>query len=202
MQLLKCCGIREKLENYDNIDLLGFNFISYSKRKIDKQKAKEISQDILKKWYKNIQKVGLFDESFSFEEILDILDFANLDAVQLYSNDTEIFKKLKNKWYFLIKPINLDFKDFEKYEKIVDLFIVDGKNPWSGKKYDYSQINNLNLNKNFLVAGWVSVDNAWEIVKIFEKNPFFVGLDVASGVDNGKNIDLGKVGEIVRVFWK
>ncbi|MDQ7022845.1 MAG: hypothetical protein Q9M97_04920 [Candidatus Gracilibacteria bacterium] len=42
MKLLKTCGIRSKLENYNNIDMLGFNFIESSKRYISPEKAELI----------------------------------------------------------------------------------------------------------------------------------------------------------------
>ncbi len=217
---LKACWIRKILKNYENIDFLWFNFIDYSKRKIDMFQAKEISEDIDEEiiklshplapslktkgrgiWKGKIKKVWLFDKKFSYEEIVKIMQFAKLDSVQLYSNNLENFKKLKNKWYFVIKPIQINkIEEFEKYKNFVDLFIIDGKNPWSWKTYDYKKINNLNLEKNFLLAGWVSEKNILEIKKIFKNNKFFCWVDVASSIDNWENIDLEKVNKIVNLI--
>jgi phosphoribosylanthranilate isomerase len=53
-EILKICGIREALPNYDGIDLLWFNFMDISKRKISIEKAKSI------KTPDSVMRVGLF----------------------------------------------------------------------------------------------------------------------------------------------
>jgi len=97
--------------------------------------------------------------------------------------------------YLLEDNIDLDNEN-------IDFYIIDWKNPWSWEWYEYEKINELKLEKNFLVAGWISEKNVWEIFEIFKNNPYFCGVDIASWVDNGENICLEKVGRIVNKIKK
>jgi len=189
---IKVCGIRDVLQDYKYVDFIWFNFISYSKRRINLEKAKYIVDDILSKKYLNIKKIALLDDDFSEYEILNILKNCKLDGIQYYGKNDKIFEKIKKYGYFTIKPLNLENANNYKND-FVDLLIIDGKSPGSGKSYDYEKINKLNLNKSFLVAWWVNLENVADILKILWKNNYFTWIDVASAVDNWKNIDLEKV---------
>ena len=203
MRLLKTCWIREKLENYNNIDLLWFNFIESSKRYITPEKAEKIETpfstlrvwvfwilDENKKW-KNITKAELVDIILTARK-------AKMNAIQIHWNCDFAYLKLYNFLVIHSIPLSQPFPLQEKgAENNIDFYIIDGANPWSGEWYDYEKINDLNLEKNFLVAGWVSEKNVWEIFEIFKDNKYFCWVDIASGVDNWENIDLGKVEGIV-----
>jgi len=202
MKLLKTCWIREKLENYNNIDLLGFNFIESSKRYITPEKASEIETPFsaLRVWVFGIQNEDKSWQYIKKNELVDIIltaKKAKMNAIQIYWNCDFAYLKLYN--YLVINSINLE-KKYELNNKNIDFYIIDWANPWSWEWYDYEKIKQLNLEKNFLVAGWISEKNVWKIFEIFKNNPYFCGVDIASWVDNWKNICLEKVGKIVNLI--
>ena len=91
MRLLKTCWIREELINYDNIDLLWFNFIESSKRYITPEKASEIETPFscLRVWVFWIQNK---DKSWKELNKIDLVDIimvareAKMNAIQIYWN--------------------------------------------------------------------------------------------------------------------
>jgi len=190
----KFCWIRWTLKNYYWMGFLWFNFIDTSKRKISFWKAKEIINDIKSKWFVSIKLVWLFDDKYEVDNILSIMDYVWLDSIQLYSDNFEKYKYLRNKWYFLVKPITIwSSNDIVKYSEVVDLFIIDWKNPWSGKSYDYDLIDKLDINKDYLIAWGINSDNILQVYEKFKEKTFFKWFDVASFIDNWKNIDKSKM---------
>ena len=221
MHLLKTCWIREKLENYDNIDMLWFNFIESSKRYISPEKAEKIKTPFstLRVWvfWKTSPLTPLFRgegkkwKDITKSELVDIIltaKKARMNAIQIHWNCDFAYLKLYN---FLViqsvsiedliihHPLGASFNTKGSKESS-DFYIIDWANPWSGEWYDYEKINELNLEKNFLVAGWVSEKNVWELFKIFKDNKYFCGVDIASWVDNWENIDKEKVDKIVNLI--
>ena len=202
MKLLKTCWIREKLENYNNIDLLGFNFIESSKRYITPEKAEGIITPFsaLRVWVFGIQNEDKSWQYIKKNELVDIIltaKKAKMNAIQIHWNCDFAYLKLYN--YLVINSINLE-KKYELNNENIDFYIIDWANPWSWEWYDYEKIKQLNLENNFLVAGWISEKNVWKIFEIFKNNPYFCGVDIASWVDNWKNICLEKVGKIVNLI--
>jgi len=229
MKLLKCCWIREDLENYDNIDMLWFNFIESSKRYIDPEKASKIEtpSSTLRVWvfWKTSPLTPLLKgegnkwKDITKSELVDIIltaKKARMNAIQIHWNCDFAYLKLYN--FLVIQSVSIEdliihhpsgaspLKGVPRplntkgSKESLDFYIIDWANPWSGNWYDYSKINDLNLEKNFLVAGGVNEENVWKIFEIFKENPFFCGVDIASWVDNWKNIDRGKVDKIFNLI--
>lgn len=215
MQLLKTCWIREELANYDNIDLLWFNFIESSKRYITPEKASEIKTPFstLRVWVfwkpSPLRGEGVKWENISKWDLVDIIMIARkakINAIQIHWICDFAYLKLYN--YLVIRSVGIShfkiphpsgapFDSKESKENNIDFYIIDWENPWSWEWYNYEEINKLNFDKKFLVAGWVSEKNVREIYKIFENNENFCWVDIASWVDNGDNICLEKVGRII-----
>jgi phosphoribosylanthranilate isomerase len=199
MQLLKTCWIREELQNYNNIDLLWFNFVESSKRYITPEKASEIETPFstLRVWVFWILDENKKWKNITKNELVDIILTAKksrMNAVQIHWNCDFTYLKLYN--YLVFSSVNIE-QDINFNNENIDFYIIDWANPGSWEWYDYFKINELNLEKNFLVAGWISENNVWEIFEIFKENKYFCGVDIASWVDNWKNIDLEKIGKIV-----
>ena len=197
MKLFKFCWIRDKLNSYDGIDLLWFNFVKSSKRYISPEKAVQI------KTHFSVLRVGVFGiqnenktrrhlTKNDLKNIVETAKQANMQAVQIHGETDFYYLKLFG--FVVIKSMSLENI---KLDENVDFYIIDGKNPWSWKWYDYTKINDLKLNKKFLVAGGVSADNIGEIFDIFKNNPYFMWVDIASWVDNGENIDENKIKYII-----
>jgi len=202
MQLLKCCWIRDNLENYDNIDLLWFNFIESSKRYITPEKASEIETPFstLRVWvfwkksedwtWWNISKWDLVDIILTAKK-------SKMNAIQIHWFCDFAYLKTYN--YLVFHSVSLE-DNYDLNNENIDFCIIDWKEAGSWKSYDYSKIKDLNLEKKFLVAGWISEENVSEIFEIFKNNEYFCWIDVASWVDNWKNIDLEKVNKIVNLI--
>ncbi len=204
MQLLKCCWIREKLENYDNIDLLWFNFIESSKRYISPEKAEKIETPFstLRVWvfWKKEKNGWWIITKWELVDIILTAKKARMNAIQIHWICDFAYLKMYN--YLVFWSITLDSPHLispkgREIAQSVDFYIIDWKEAGSWKSYDYSKINDLNLEKKFLVAGWINEENVGDIFEIFKDNEYFCWVDVASGVDNWKNIDLEKVKKIV-----
>lgn len=216
MKLLKTCWIREKLENYNNIDMLGFNFIESSKRYITPEKASEIETPfstlrVWVFWKPSPQPSPLRGEGAKWEiiskwDLVDIIMIAKkskMNAIQIHWICDFAYLKMYN--YLVIQSISLVSSHLispkgREVAQNIDFYIIDWATPWSWEWYDYSKINDLNLRENFLVAGWVSEENVWEIFEIFKNNENFCWVDIASWVDNGENICLEKVNKIFNLI--
>ena len=204
MKLLKCCWIREELTTYQWIDMLWFNFIKSSKRYISSDKASSIITP------PSVMRVGLFWEKSAewnwkritkqkLDEIISIIKIANISAVQIYWEYDLSYIKSQN--LTVLQPIIIE-QFFDNKNKIIndyiDFYIIDGKIPWSWESYEYENINNIDINKKFLVAWWVCKENIWLIYKIFSKNRYFCWVDSASWVEKLWNISESKVLEIIK----
>ena len=212
MKLLKVCWMREKLENYNNIDVLWFNFIESSKRYITPEKASEIDTPFscLRVWVFWIQNKDKSWKELNKTNLVDIIMTAReakMNAIQIHWNCDFSYLKLYN--YLVFSSVNIEdliihhpsgasFNTKGSNVENIDFYIIDWIEPWSWKWYDFSKINELNLENNFLVAGGISEKNVWEVFEIFKNNEYFSWVDIASWVDNWENICLEKVGKIVK----
>lgn len=198
-KILKFCGIREDLKDYTWIDLLWFNFIDISKRKITEEKAISI------KTPKSVMRVWLFWnydleekgwQNLSEKEIEEIIEKArktNMQWLQIYW--IKDFEQFKNAWFYTICPISYEDIDSFIADENIDLLIIDSKNPWSWKWYDYSSLWKKKIKKPFLIAWWISKENIWEAAKEVSNCLWF---DIASWADNWDNLDENKIKTILR----
>ncbi|MDD3302467.1 MAG: phosphoribosylanthranilate isomerase [Candidatus Gracilibacteria bacterium] len=200
-KLLKICGIRKDIKDYDSIDFLGFNFIDISKRKIAPDAAKEI------KTPKTVKRVGLFGiykdgkwqnlDKIYLDEIIEIAKKTNMSSLQIYGNCD--FSYLKKHGFFIIKPISYKEVNSIESDNNIDMYIIEAEKPGRGKPYDYEILKDIKLDKPFLVAGGIDEFNLAEVLK---KVPNATGVDIASGVDNGKNVCRRKTKRIIKIMEK
>ena len=198
-KILKLCWIRNKLKNYDWIDYLWFNFIENSKRKITPEKAKEIITPL------NIKRVWLFwkyenkvwqnlDKTY-LDKIIKTAKETRIDSLQIYWNCD--FWYLKKYWFYIIHAIPYNEINTLKEDENIDLYIIDWNIPWSWKWYDYEILNNLKLSKPFLIAWWI---NEFILQEVLTKVPNASWVDIASWVDNWKNICNRKAKRIITIL--
>jgi phosphoribosylanthranilate isomerase len=197
-KILKACWIRDNLKSYDWIDLLGFNFIEISKRKISPEKAKSIkTNNILRIWlfwkyenwkWKNITK------NYEKEIIQTALE-TNMNWLQIYWKFN--YKKFKKQWFYIIKPIIFENVNKTKENPNIDLYIVETNTPWSWKTFDYENIKEIKIKKPYLIASGINEENLDFILKKF---PNCHWVDIASWVDNWENISEEKVKKILKIL--
>ena len=198
--LIKICGITKiqeiKILNEEKPDFAGF-VIAESKRKVDIAKAKNLISSL----DKNIKTVGVFRNN-TMDYILKVLDNVKLDIVQLHGDENNDFiNELKTKVKCTIWKA-FSIKSQEDIDIIkrcpVDTILLDGSNPGSGKTFRWECFDNLDINKNIIIAGGINEDNVLDAIKTF--NPF--AIDMSSSIeaidDKGNRIkDKEKIHRII-----
>ncbi len=137
------------------------------------------------------------------DKIIETAKETNMKWVQVYNVTNS--EKLKQTWLYTIcqvnhneiiySPIATIIWNIKEHElENIDLLIINSSNPWSWKSYDYKKLSELKIRKPFLVAWWVNKNS---ISEIFKQVPNCIWVDIASGVDNGENVDEGMVREFL-----
>lgn len=199
----KICGIKNEAEALAvaslNIDFLGVIFAS-SKRKVTPEMAKKIAEIS----HKNGKKcVGIFTNEKSEAEILEICDFARLDAVQIYFSISAEFAEIlraKNIEIWRVLSVLNEIPNFsaEIFDRL--LFDYKGQNlGGNGESFDFKILQNFkekNPEISFIIAGGISAKNAKETS--FYK-PY--ALDINSKVEDENGIkSVDKILEILEIL--
>ena len=200
MTKVKICGITnyEDAVNSANLgaDYLGFNFYRQSPRYIAKAKAKKIIEKLPTK----VKKVGVFVND-GIHKIKSVVDFCNLDLVQLSGDEDKKFilnlKKALNKKIiksFRIKKMD-DIKNIKLYK--TDYMLLDsfkkGLYGGTGINFDLRLAKNINKKRLFLSGGLNSSNVKFAIGKL---KPYAV--DACSGIEaNPGKKDFEKMKEFI-----
>ena len=188
--LLKVCGLTryEDVLFCDNlgVDLVGFIFFKKSPRYISVDKVKSFCT-------KNAKKVGVFVDH-SAHEILQIIEYANLDLVQLHGkySDTDCEKIgthriILTKWPDAYKDKNAFLNEIHRLSNKCLYFLFDAGIKGGGHG---TKIKNISFLKaipeeiKWIIAGGISSNNIEDI--LCELSPD--GIDVNSGVEISKGI--------------
>lgn len=197
---LKVCGLMVDANIADIValkpDYVGFNFYRPSKRFVGEN---FVMPDIPG----TIKKVGVFvNDTMKF--VLDNQKKHKLDYVQLHGDESpEYCKDLVMRNVRLIKAFGVDehfdFYILRKYRRFCDYFLFDYKSSaygGSGKQFDWSLLNNPELDFPFFLSGGIGPDSLNEITSLKNK-PY--GLDVNSKFESSPGV---KDVELVRNFIK
>ncbi|MFY0628208.1 MAG: phosphoribosylanthranilate isomerase [Reichenbachiella sp.] len=180
---VKVCGIRD-LDNLhylqgENVDMIGFIFYDQSKRFFENG---NISVDEMLNAAK--KKVGVFVNA-SLEELTDIINKYQLDAVQLHGEETPKYcAEVAELGVYIIKAFSvLDHlpRDLGKYEAFIDLYLFDTKgvdHGGNGIQFNWSILEGFDQIKPFMVSGGIGPKDVSKISNI--KNPKLKGVDVNS----------------------
>jgi phosphoribosylanthranilate isomerase len=204
LTFVKICGIT-RLSDAQAAARAGANAVGFmfatSPRRIPPPRARRIGERL----HPAVCKVGVFVDS-SLEIILDVVEEAGLDGIQLHGSETpEFVTKLRQ-----ARPNLLLFKAVSPSahqptpatEFDVDAVFLDPKDPAQPlapvTKISYGWIRDL-PDGRYVVAGGLTPDNVGQLVR--EIRPW--GVDVSRGVEAapGKK-DMSKVREFVRAVRK
>jgi phosphoribosylanthranilate isomerase len=187
---VKICGItrvEDALVTEDaGADAIGLNFVPNTKRFISLSRAQEISEALSP----FMARVGVFRNA-SFETILEAVEQAGLNAVQLNGQESDDFAARVAGLRPVIRAVS--FKpNLELPEN--DTLLIDGLDPGSGQSFDWAALKTVNLEgRRWLLAGGLNPDNVAAAVR--QLQPWCV--DVASGVEASPGI---KDADLVRAF--
>jgi phosphoribosylanthranilate isomerase len=176
--IIKVCGLKFEQNLIDvaslDIDMVGYNFYEPSPRYV---------QNALPNIPSTIKKVGVFVNA-SESTILQKTKEYNLDYAQLHGDESAAFCKKIKETIPVIKVFRIDdhfnwnhMKEFE----FCDFFLFDTATKQfggSGKQFDWSLLNNLDIKVPFLLSGGIGTDDLDSILKF--SHPNFKGIDINS----------------------
>lgn len=180
---VKICGIRTVeaaiVACDSGADFLGFNFVPGSKRKISREKAKEISAFVKGK----IALVGVFQNQ-TIEEVGSIAKEVGLDFVQLHGQeDNPYIEKIQ-------LPVIKSFTLHDNPENIQARYVMlDRVIQGQGDMVDLEKAAKIAQKFSLFLAGGLTTENVAEVV--FKVKPYTV--DVAGGIETNGVQDLEKI---------
>ena len=188
---IKICGLKRvedalMVNEFENIKYVGFVFAN-TPRKITIEKALEIKKNLSP----DIKTVGVFAGQ-PMEEIIEIMEKADLDVCQLHSGETNEDCGFINKTVW--KSISVKDKESaeiaESYTN-ADGFVLDTfkKNQWggTGETFDWSAVEDFSKNHFTILAGGINSANVNDAIE--KVSPNIIDLSSSVEVDGFKNYD-------------
>lgn len=188
---IKICGLKRvedalMVNEFENIKYVGFVFAN-TPRKITIEKALEIKKNLRL----DIKTVGVFAGQ-PMEEIIEIMEKADLDVCQLHSGETNEDCGFINKTVW--KSISVKDKESaeiaESYTN-ADGFVLDTfkKNQWggTGETFDWSAVEDFSKNHFTILAGGINSANVNDAIE--KVSPNIIDLSSSVEVDGFKNYD-------------
>lgn len=184
---IKVCGMRD-VENIKalgrlKIDYMGLIFYPKSPRYIDNMSQQDILE-MHKALAGGKERVGVFVNE-NMQTILQKANEYSLDLIQLHGNESPEFCRELNKTMPIIKAFSIaeaaDFEATKVYQNLWGYLLFDTKTPQyggSGKKFDWSILNEYKGTMPFFLSGGISEDDVEEIKKI--NHPKLDALDLNS----------------------
>lgn len=186
---IKVCGMRDA-ENIKTlqelpIDYMGLIFWPRSPRCVNKNTPRCKDGE-------HTERVGVFVDQKA-QDIITATANYDLDVIQLHGSESPVFcKNLRASIAPDIKPtirimkaISVSSEDdinkWKDYADCVDLLLFDTKCPMvggSGKKFDWSVLENYDGPLPFLLSGGIDPDDAERVLEF--KHPMLMGIDLNS----------------------
>ena len=186
--LIKICWTRSYMKVLEQVDYVWYICTPWYTRSVSAEKIAKIS-------YMTAKKVGVFVNE-STEMIDTFCSSSGIHIVQLHGEETPAqCTSLKKRWYTIFKALPAEnWQTYRNYEGVVDLYIFDGKDPWSWVSYDYTILQEVNV--PYLVAWGISPSNAKEVL---ESLPSCLGVDISSGVESDGVKDEKKIQNVLSI---
>ena len=199
---IKLCGFTElktiKTAIDYGCDFLGIVFVKNSIRYVNPEESKKLSSIIPN----NIHKVAVIANE-TFENLQIINQNFQPNFFQLHGEENvEYVENLRKKFpnILIIKAISIseknDLNKIKNFENYVDYFLLDNKNPGSGKAFKWEYLKDFKPAKPYFLSGGINLLNLDEAIKI--ANPEFI--DVSSGIEEIRGFKSSKL--IIEILQK
>ena len=199
---IKLCGFTElktiKTAIDYGCDFLGIVFVKNSIRYVNPEESKKLSSIIPN----NIHKVAVVANE-TLENLQIINQNFRPDFFQLHGEENvEYIENLRKKFpnILIIKAISIseknDLNKIKNFENYVDYFLLDNKNPGSGKAFKWEFLKDFKPAKPYFLSGGINLLNLDEAIKI--ANPEFI--DVSSGIEEIRGFKSSKL--IIEILQK
>ncbi|WP_200976336.1 phosphoribosylanthranilate isomerase [Echinicola sp. 20G] len=183
--LIKVCGMRDpenvkELVEEVNPDLMGMIFYPKSSRYV-KEESQMISPS-------KVKKVGVFVND-TIEKILEMETTHGLSYIQLHGDEDFGFVKTlsERSKAGIIKVFrveaDIDWEVLQPYQSYVKYFLFDTQTKkfgGSGKKFDWSVLEEYPLDKPFLLSGGIDDKSSTSILELQKKVAKMAGVDINS----------------------
>jgi len=188
---VKLCGLKDKesIIAAQEANYIGFVFYQKSPRFVNALDARDLKNFIRP----NQKVVGLFVNA-DLNVINHLIDFCNLDLIQLHGNESvEYMKELKKFNKPIIKAISVkdhsDIIESKKFEGYCDMILFDTKSEQTtfggtGISFDWNLLKGYYSAKDWMLAGGINKNNVCEALDITNA-PI---VDISSGVEKSKGI--------------
>lgn len=192
---VKICGVTNVADalviEHAGADAIGFIFVAHSKRVVDIEQARLIS-DALGPF---ITRVGVFMDA-PLDSVLETVQQVRLDVVQLHGDEDAAYAAELRAKVRLLKAVRvtpeLDTAALTSFP--ADGFLLDGPLPGSGQAFAWEQVSLQDL-PHPILAGGLTPDNVTAAIDTLL--PY--GVDVASGVERAPgHKDSKRVQDFVR----
>ena len=199
---IKLCGFTDlktiKTAIDYGCDFLGIVFVKNSIRYVNPEESKKLSSIIPN----NIHKVAVVANE-TLENLQIINQNFRPDFFQLHGEENiEYVENLRKKFpnILIIKAISIseknDLDKIKNFENYVDYFLLDNKNPGSGKAFKWEFLKDFKPAKPYFLSGGINLLNLDEAIKI--ANPEFI--DVSSGIEEIRGFKSSKL--IIEILQK
>ena len=158
-----------------------------SKRYVDIKKLKDLMK--IKKKNSFYVAVLVNPNQYILEEIKDL----PFDYYQLYDCNLDKIKSIKEKYKKkIITAITVkdkgDENKYKKFTDVTDIYLFDSKGYENSMSFNHALIENLNLNKEVMIAGNIQIDDNLEN---FKKIAHII--DISGGLETEGLKDISKI---------
>ena len=127
------------------------------------------------------------------QNILEKIKDLPFDYYQIYDCEPDEIKKIKKIYNkkiitaFAIQNLD-DIKKYKLYENITDIYLFDSKGYEKSMSFEHSLLENLNFNKQVMLAGNIQIDDELENYKKIADI-----VDISGGVETSGIKDISKI---------
>ena len=190
----KICGVSDvKTLNYIVNHEYPPQFVGFilnypkSKRYVDTKKIKELTKTNKKKSF--YVAVLVNPEKNILEEIKDL----PFDYYQLYNCSVEKIQSIKNTYKRkIIVALTIenseDVKNYKLYKNVSDIYLFDSKGYEKSMSFDHSLIENIQFDKDVMIAGNIQINDDLEKYKKIADI-----IDISGGLETSGLKDINKI---------
>ena len=126
-------------------------------------------------------------------EILEKIKDLNFDFYQIYDCTPEEIRYIRQKYgkkiitAITVKNKN-DVSKYKEYLDVTDIYLFDSKGYEKSLSFDHSLIKNLNVKKDLMIAGHISIDDNFENYKKIANI-----IDISGGLETSGLKDISKI---------
>ena len=128
------------------------------------------------------------------DEIIETAGHYGFHVLQLHGKEApEMCENLRRRGFKVIKAIGMhskgSLKEMQEYTGAIDLFLLDTHTTskgGSGRKFDWSILNDYDFKEPFMLSGGIGPDDAETILSV--RHPNFYGIDLNSRFESSPGI--------------